>query len=137
MTLISVFIGGGLGSLARYGLSRLCATQTFTSLSMGTFLANLAGSALIGFFFVLFQAVALPASLRFFVTVGFLGGFTTFSTFMLETWLLVGRKDYSSAALNFALHNVLGFAAVAAGIFAMNLLRGVPSASAFRPYWPS
>ncbi|HCM28321.1 MAG: hypothetical protein A2Z99_03655 [Treponema sp. GWB1_62_6] len=128
MTFVSIFLGGGLGSLARYGLARLCAAAPIAAIPLGTLVANLAGSALIGFFFALFQDVALPAAFRFFVTVGFLGGFTTFSTYMLETWLMAGKKEYASALLNFALHNVLGFTAVAAGIFAFNLLRnGRPS----------
>ena len=79
-----VFIGGGLGSAARYGF-----TFIFSCSLWATFLVNALGSFLIG----LFAGAALPNTTRLLLTVGFCGGFTTFSTFAKENvqLLLQGR----------------------------------------------
>jgi CrcB protein len=72
-----VFFGGGLGSLARY------LTQISLGSSAGTLAVNLIGSLLVGF---LSERLRFSEGLKAFCVVGFLGGFTTFSAFSLETW---------------------------------------------------
>lgn len=118
VNIIAIFIGGGSGAVSRFLLSRYISSRQITGmLPLGTLAENSIGSFLIGFFFQLIGETALPTYLRSFITVGFLGGFTTFSTYALETVLLLEKRQYAAAAVNFVSHNLLGFLAVVAGMF--------------------
>ena len=94
----AVGVGGGLGSLARYYLAGLLqpAGATF---NWGIFLVNITGGFLMG---VIVEAGALKLNLspelRSFLTVGILGGYTTFSTFSLDSVLLLQKGQYAQAA---------------------------------------
>ncbi len=81
-TLVLVFLGGGLGSVARTLIGRWVAVSGFP---LGTFLVNLIGSFLIGLFYALFTRQLMGNDYRLLLTVGFCGGFTTFSTFSNES----------------------------------------------------
>ncbi|GMO49294.1 MAG: fluoride efflux transporter CrcB [Termitinemataceae bacterium] len=116
--IIAIFFGGALGSVLRY----LC-TQYFNGL-LGTLFVNTAGSFAIGFLFNLFASVSLSAELRLFLMSGFLGGFTTFSTYSLETMHLLLEGNVKYALLNIALNNVLSIVFV---ILGMMLCRAVIS----------
>lgn len=112
----AIFIGGGLGATARYGLS----VATFrlwpeAVIPWGTFAANLIGCALLGFLATLFTTVDWPRPLKAGLTTGALGGLTTFSTFSFETFLLFEAGRTGAAALNLGLNLVLGLAAAALG----------------------
>ena len=109
-----VFVFGGLGALARVGIAALLPARP---LPWATLLVNVAGCLAIGALFAGFEERwPLPAHWRLALTGGFLGGFTTFSAFGLETWQLL-QSGRASAALLYALGSVvLGVAAVAAGI---------------------
>ena len=121
--LLAIFIGGGLGACARYLLSHTVSQQlAFTRIPLGTLAANALGSLLIGFFFHLFQSIAAPAYLRVAVTVGFIGAFTTFSTYLLEIIQLIIRRQYLSAGATFMVQNVLGFTMVVAGVLLSDAL---------------
>lgn len=123
MNIIAIFIGGGSGAVSRFLLSRYISSQQVSGmLPLGTLVENLIGSLLIGFFFQLIGKTAPPTYLRSFITVGFLGGFTTFSTYALETVLLLGKRQYTAAAVNFVLHNLLGFLAVLAGMVLCDMI---------------
>ena len=113
MTWIAVAIGGALGSLARHGVNHLTQSQRFP---LATMLVNLSGCFAIGVLAGLIAArrLAMPAPWREFVFVGLLGGFTTFSTFGLDTFVLA-RQSPASAGLNVALQVVGGLAAVWVG----------------------
>ena len=122
-SMLGIFIGGGLGACARYLLSHAVSQQlAFCRIPLGTLAANAIGSLLIGFFFQLFQSIAAPAALRVAVTVGFIGAFTTFSTYILEIIQLISRKEYVSAGATFLVQNVLGFAMVVAGVLLSDAL---------------
>lgn len=113
-TFLIVSLGGALGSLARYVLAIL-ALPISRDLPWGTILINVAGSLLIGFFGTLTLASGrFPVSenLRVFVMVGFCGGFTTFSSFSLQTLDLLRAGHVPRAALNVALSVVLCVVAV-------------------------
>lgn len=88
MTWLAVAIGGAIGAMARYGLL-LSLSHRPDRFPVATFLANLCGCFLMGVLYVLIvQRGLIPTCWRPFLTVGFLGAFTTFSTFSLEALLL-------------------------------------------------
>lgn len=106
--LILIFLGGGLGSLARYGIGRTFASWSI-NLPYGTLAANVLACVILGFFT---GAVALRSSeaalpYRAFLAVGFCGGFSTFSTFSNETLLMLMNNRWSEAVLNIGLSVVL------------------------------
>jgi fluoride exporter len=115
-----IFIGGGIGSLCRYLLSRYITVNFFNAYPfLGTFLVNITGCLLIGFFVFYctegrFGAGSLPW--RLFLVTGLCGGYTTFSSFSFENVLLVENRQiltflaYTFASLAF------GFLATYAGI---------------------
>ena len=86
---IAIFIGGGLGAVLRYLLTK-CSHKFCGLPHIGTFVANILGCLLIGYVFAItMDKVKLPDSAKLFITVGFLGGLTTFSTFNNETFCLL------------------------------------------------
>ena len=112
-----VALGGALGSVARYWVA-VWATPVSQAMPWGTIGINIAGSFVIGFFGTLtLQGGRLPApdSLRLFVMVGFCGGFTTFSSFSLQTLDLMRAGAWGRALLNVGVSVLLCLAAVAAG----------------------
>lgn len=87
--IFAIFIGGGLGAVLRYLVTRfshhVCGIP-----HIGTFLANILGCLLIGYVFGLtMDKIQLSNEVKLFITVGFLGGLTTFSTFNNETFCLL------------------------------------------------
>ena len=112
-----VMVGGALGTLARYLVSTW-ALPISSQLPWGTIIINISGSLLIGFFGTLTLASGrYPASesLRLFVMIGLCGGYTTFSSFSLQTLDLVRAGGLGRAALNIGLSVVLCVGAVALG----------------------
>jgi CrcB protein len=115
MQYLAVIAGGGLGALFRY-LSVQAANGFSEAFPAGTLFVNSAGAFLIGFLFNVFQVHAVPVSLRLFLITGFLGGFTTFSTYSLETVQFLLNGNIRQGIMNFLLNNVLCFLLVTAGI---------------------
>lgn len=112
-----VMVGGALGTLARYLVSTW-ALPVSSQLPWGTIIINISGSLLIGFFGTLTLASGrYPASesLRLFVMIGLCGGYTTFSSFSLQTLDLMRSGGLARAALNIGLSVVLCVGAVALG----------------------
>jgi CrcB protein len=115
---IAIAIGGALGSVARHGVNHIIHTHLLTTrFPVGTVVVNLVGCLVIGGLsgLVASQRLALPFYWREFVFVGVLGGFTTFSTFGLDTFTLAKTDSPASAGLNVALQVVGGLFAVWAG----------------------
>jgi fluoride exporter len=103
MTYVWVALGGALGSLARYGSALLAARFVGVGFPWGTLLVNVFGSLAIGVAASLTAAAGKPllaGDTRAFVIVGLLGGFTTFSSFSLETLTLARAGAGTAAALN-------------------------------------
>ena len=106
MIYIFIFIGGGLGAVCRYFIS-LITTQQFNNIfPFGTLTVNLIGSFLIGLFFHFFQNVVVPIEIRIFIMIGFLGGFTTFSSFSIESINLLRDGEYRFFILNVIINNI-------------------------------
>lgn len=98
MTGFAVFFGGGLGSFARFGLAYVFGRFTLTF--SGILAVNIIGCFAAGLLTGLFHAKSdLSDLMRVFLITGFLGGFTTFSAFSLETLQFIQRGDTASAGL--------------------------------------
>lgn len=119
-----VLIGGGIGSICRYVATTLIGSIGGTVFPFGTLFVNLLGSFLMGFlmFFFLDEHFTLPETLRLFLAVGFLGGFTTFSSFSMESLLLLRGDSFFYAFANMAGNLLLGLLAVWLGIQAAGRL---------------
>lgn len=115
--LLIVGLGGGLGSIARYVSQRAVAMYLPVSFPYGTFFINILGSFLIGIIFGISEkSNILSPEIRLFLTVGFCGGFTTFSTFSLDSLWLIRDAQYLNFGLYATLSVILGLAATFAGI---------------------
>ena len=120
--------GGFFGSICRFGISGWILKPWSLTFPLGTLAVNVLGSLAIGYVFGLLESRPLSGeSLRAFVVVGFLGGFTTFSAFSLETLGLLQDGHFLRAALNAGLSVVLCLAAVATGFGAAHLLHAIRS----------
>jgi fluoride exporter len=114
---ILVGLGGMLGAMARYALSGWVSDATTGRFPYGTLVVNLIGSFVIGFFLVLaLERFSWSPDLRIFFAVGFLGAFTTFSTFSYETVELMRGGAYLIAAANMGASLFGCLAATYAGI---------------------
>jgi CrcB protein len=122
---VFVALGGACGALARYGAGRLVASLVEHPFPLGTWTVNLVGCFLIGMTVPLFGQLSGAERARFFLVVGFLGSFTTFSTFSLDTMALWGDGHGGLALLNAVGSLVCGLILVAAGREASAWLLGV------------
>lgn len=116
--LVLVGIGGALGSMARHGVGMAVAHLSPPRVTpYATMAVNLAGCLVIGALAGLIAShrVTMAAPLRAFIFVGVLGGFTTFSSFGLDTFTLARGGHAGSAALNVVIQVAAGLALVAAG----------------------
>ncbi len=117
MRWLAIFVGGGLGALLRYEFGGLIQRSTGGFFPWGTLVVNATGCLAIGFVATLLEErSALGPTWRLVLLVGMLGGYTTFSTFGLETWRLVESGDWLRAAGNAAGSVLIGIAAVAGGV---------------------
>jgi CrcB protein len=125
LTYLWIAIGGALGSVARYACSSLAAHAVGETFPWGTLGVNVLGSFVIGFFATLTGPDGrwiLPPDARLFVTVGICGGYTTFSSFSLQTLNLVRAGEYAAAFGNIAGSVVLCLVSVWAGFVAGALI---------------
>jgi fluoride exporter len=115
--IILLAAGGALGTVSRYAVST-AATRFFgPGFPVGTLLVNMLGCALLGFLMYLgLNSHMIPAGLRLAATVGFLGAFTTFSTFSYETVNLIGAGDWHAAMVNIFANLVFGATGTLTGL---------------------
>ncbi len=115
--IIFIAAGGALGSVARYLINVSPLQGAIGRFPLPTFVINVTGSFLIGLLLIaLTDKFDVGDNVRFAVLVGFLGAFTTFSTFELEIWALIREANYATAFLYLFLSVALGFAGVIAGV---------------------
>ncbi|GEO04867.1 putative fluoride ion transporter CrcB [Adhaeribacter aerolatus] len=112
-----VFLGGGLGSMIRFGLSRAINLANITAFPLATLIINMLASFILGFFLssLDFRNNA-NVSLKLLVAVGFCGGFSTFSTFSHETLVLLRSGQPALALGNIFLSVLLCLAATLGGL---------------------
>jgi CrcB protein len=105
---VAVGAGGAVGSVLRYALTSTVARAMGTTFPYGTVLVNIVGSFVIGVLYVLLmERMGARPELRAFLIVGVLGGFTTFSSFSLETVTLLMQASYTRAVANVVLSVLL------------------------------
>ena len=101
LNIVLVFLGGGLGAMARYGMQGIVYRWMGTAFPYGTLAVNIVGSFLIGVLLTVSESRFLVnPSLRIFLAIGILGGFTTFSSFSYETVSLIRDGEYLFATVN-------------------------------------
>lgn len=115
-TLLAVMVAGAVGAAARYGVDGLVSNRITGELPWGTLVVNLSGCFVIGFLSTLLtERFTVDPGLRIALTVGFVGSYTTFSTWALESTQLAQAGSWGVALLNVGASIVVGFLAVVAG----------------------
>lgn len=112
-TIIAVGIGGFLGAIARFYITHWSGAYLPHTIPFGTSIVNIVGSFIIGCLFALFSMYSIEPYIKSFLTTGFLGALTTFSTFAMESFFLLNTNIYY-AFVNIAL-NLFG-SIIAAGV---------------------
>ena len=123
MQLVLVGLGGFAGAVARWAVDGWLSERNPTAFPIGTLVVNLTGTFLLGVLFAwVIERNVLPAEVRAPLMIGFLGAYTTFSTFMLESWRLIEDGAWALAVANLAGSVVLGVVAVLGGFAVGRLL---------------
>ena len=112
-----IAVAGAVGTVSRYGLSGLVQRATGAAFPWGTLVVNALGCFLFGLVWVLAEdRLVISGQTRIVVLVGFMGAFTTFSTFAYETSALITDAQWYAAAGNLIAQNVLGIVCVFLGL---------------------
>lgn len=116
MNFLIVGIGGFFGAISRYAIALWIGQKWGRSFPLGTFVINISGSFLIGLLMTLFaERFIVNPQWRLLLIVGFLGAYTTFSTFEYETGTLVKDGEWLIASMNVVLSVFVGFVALKIG----------------------
>ena len=117
-TYVAIAIGGTLGCWARYAQTNLVQAVFGRNFPFATLSINVIGSFLMGLLFIAtLERLTIPPNVRVGVLTGVLGGYTTFSTFEMETLLLAEKGEFFKAGLYVVLSVVIGFAAAFGGAY--------------------
>jgi CrcB protein len=117
-----IALGGALGALARYQVALSIQSRIPSAFPWGTFVVNISGCFVMGAITsVLSQRIGLSENWRYLIPVGFIGAYTTFSTFELETYRAMTQGTSLVALMNIAASVVLGYAALWLGIITARL----------------
>ena len=120
---LAVFVGAGLGGMLRHAVNRAALTFLGPGFPYGTLIVNVAGGLLMGVLAELFLVKGGGSQeFRLFLTTGFLGGFTTFSAFSLDSALMWERSDYAALGAYVTGSVVLSIAALFVGMAAVRSL---------------
>jgi CrcB protein len=119
-----IALGGLLGTLSRYWISEWMESRAHSPFPYGTLVVNVVGCFAAGLLFQSLEHSAVSEAVRLGIFVGFLGGFTTFSAYGLQSLVLVRGGMLSMAAMNIVLSNVLGLGMVWAGMAVSRLAKG-------------
>ena len=118
--LLLLSLAGAAGTLARYGVYEFCTklvSRTGWQLPIATLTVNILGSFLFGLIWAMWDQQRLSTSTRIILLSGFMGAFTTFSSFAFDTGDLIARHNYPGAAANILANNILGIAAFFVGLW--------------------
>ncbi|MBV44491.1 MAG: fluoride efflux transporter CrcB [Rhodobiaceae bacterium] len=121
MSFILVAIGGALGSVFRYSIGILFSSFSLTTFPWGTLFVNITGSFLMGIVFFISKDF-LSEEFKLFLSVGLLGGYTTFSAFSLDVINMLFNKDYLLSILYILVSVFLSIFFLLAGFLFMKLL---------------
>jgi fluoride exporter len=113
---IAISLGAIPGALSRYYLTLFFASRFGTAFPYGTFFINITGAFLMGLFTTLTSKFGIPQVVQLLVAVGFLGSYTTFSTYALDTSNLLQTKGYKTALLYWLGSPLLGLISIELGI---------------------
>jgi len=117
MPYLLIGVGGFFGAIARYVVDGFVTDRTGGAFPWGTLAVNASGSFILGLLFALTaERAILPADIRAPVMIGFIGAYTTFSTYMLESWNLVESGSYGAAIGNLGGSIAIGLAMVSLGL---------------------
>ena len=121
--ILLIAASGAVGTLARFGLSGLVQTAYKGNLPLGTFVVNIIGCLLFGFIWTISEEkLTITSEARLIILVGFMGAFTTFSTFAFETTTLIRDSEWLLAAGNILAQNIIGILFLFIGIALGRLL---------------
>lgn len=122
---VAVSLGAIAGALSRYYLSLWLAQRFGNNFPYGTFFINLTGCFVMGFFatLALERAATISPEVRLLVAVGFLGSYTTFSTYGLDSVLLLENRKFAAAGFYWLFSALLGIICVQLGVMLARLLR--------------
>ncbi len=115
-TVLFAGAGGFIGSVMRYLLQVFVEKEMSSTFPLGTLIANIAGSFLIGIVFALAEKQIMSAEWRLFMSVGICGGFTTFSAFAFNNFNMIKEHTWNQLLLNVGGNLILGVFAVYLGI---------------------
>lgn len=122
LQVVLIAVGGSLGCVARYGMATFVYEAVPGIFPWGTLFVNTTGSFLIGVLSEIFETALIPSEWRSLITIGFIGGYTTFSTYALETLNLIREGEIQAATYNVLASTVLGIAFVALGIYSSRVV---------------
>ncbi|MEJ2354360.1 MAG: fluoride efflux transporter CrcB [candidate division WOR-3 bacterium] len=120
--ILVIALGGSLGALSRYYLSKMITDYSGGTFPWGTLMVNLIGALLIGFLYGLFDRIIIPIEFRVFITIGFIGAFTTFSTFALESVNLLRDGEIKLGLSNIIINNGASIICVLLGFYIAGLI---------------
>ncbi|MDR2346517.1 MAG: CrcB family protein [Planctomycetaceae bacterium] len=120
--IIGIAAAGAIGTIVRYGITRIAAGFFVTEFFIGTLIVNLLGAMLFGLIIGLITNGIIHEYWKTIILTGFLGGFTTFSAFAYENYQLWNNQKYLYFLINIISQNVLGIAAIILGLFLAGLI---------------
>jgi CrcB protein len=113
---LMIAAGGAAGAIARYQLAALIQARVRAGFPWGTFIVNVTGCFIMGLVMTLLTERVAHANWRYLVPIGFIGAYTTFSTFEFETFRAVSERAFAIAAANVAASVVAGYLALWMGV---------------------